>query len=249
MWKRSGQSWCAFDRVKQEGGKVLTILRNSDQLVLGAVLLRNPQVHPRLCFPASSTSGLRAGNPSLFLCFEQVCTKVFFAFLASGVGVPVNEAGLSGNQPPILGNPSPALGKSAFDFGEIRRNPSPILPPALGKSATDFGKISHRLWGKTGSVLGKDWLAFRERLARFGRNWFGFWIGLRQSSSLTVLNAKHVWVWMSLKVNQPVGSWKGKMLKPINFDIETVLGFVLGTCMRYHKHKLIYIVPIEDEHT
>ena len=131
---------CAFDRVKQEGGKVWTILRNSDQLVLGAVLLRNPQVHPRLCFPASSTSGLRAGNPSLFLCFEQVCTKVFFAFLASGVGVPVNEAGLSGNQPPILGNPSPALGKSAFDFGEIRRNPSPILPPALGKSATDFGE-------------------------------------------------------------------------------------------------------------
>ena len=153
--------------------------------------MRNPQVHPRLCFPASSTSGLRAGNPSLFLCFEQVCTKVFFAFLASGVGVPVNEAGLSGNQPPILGNPSPALGKSAFDFGEIRRNPSPILPPALGKSATDFGKISHRLWGKTGSVLGKDWLAFRERLDRFGRNWFGFWIGLRQSSSLTVLNAKY----------------------------------------------------------
>ena len=314
--------WCAFDRVKQEGGKVLTILRNSDQLVLGAVLLRNPQVHPRLRFPASSTSGLRAGNPSLFLCFEQVCTKVFFAVLASGVGVPVNEAGLSGNQPPILvksttflGNPSPALGKSAFDFGEIRRNPSPILPPTLekfatdfveircrfwgnlsptlgksvtdfgeirrrfwgnpspilgkfvtdfgeirrrfwgnqrptlGKSATDFGEISHRLWGKTGSVLGKDWLAFRERLARFGRNWFGFWIGLRQSSSLTVLNAKHVWVWMSLKVNQPVGSWKGKMLKPINFDIETVLGFVLATCMRCHKHKLIYIVPIEDEHT
>ena len=35
---------------------------------------RNPQVHPRLRFPASSTSGLRAGNPSLFLCFEQVCT-------------------------------------------------------------------------------------------------------------------------------------------------------------------------------
>ena len=194
--KEVDKVWCAFDRVKQEGGKVLTVLRNSDQLVLGAVLLRNPQVHPRLCFPASSTSGLRAGNPSLFLCFEQVCTKVFFAFLASGVGVPVNEAGLSGNQPPILGksttflgNPSPALGKSAFDFGEIRRNPSPILPPALGKSvtdfgkirhgfwgnpspilgklATDFGKISHRFWGNQPPTLGKNWLCFRERLARF----------------------------------------------------------------------------------
>ena len=29
------------------------------------------------------------------------------------------------------------------------------------------------------------------------------------------------------------------MLKPINFDIETVLGFVLGTCMRCYNHKLI----------
>ena len=54
---------------------------------------------------------------------------------------------------------------------------------------------------------------------------------------------------MSLKVSQPVGSWKGKMLKPINFDIETVLGFVLGTCMRCHKHKLIYKVLIEDKNT
>ena len=48
---------------------------------------------------------------------------------------------------------------------------------------------------------------------------------------------------MSLKVNQPVGSWKGKMLKPINFDVETILGYVLG------KRKLIYTVPIEDENT
>ena len=54
---------------------------------------------------------------------------------------------------------------------------------------------------------------------------------------------------MSLKVSQPVGSWKGKMLEPINFDIETVLGFVLGTCMRCHKHKLIYKVLIEDKNT
>ena len=145
----------------------MTILRNSDQLVLGAVLLRNPQVHPRLCFPASSTSGLRAGNPSLFLCFEQVCTKVFFAFLASGVGVPVNEAGLSGNQPPILG-------KSVTDFGEIRYrlwgNPSPILR----KSATDFGEMSHRLWGNLSPTLGKpatDFgkLRFQEKISVFGK--------------------------------------------------------------------------------
>ena len=37
---------------------------------------------------------------------------------------------------------------------------------------------------------------------------------------------------MSLKISQPVGSWKGKMLKPINLDVESILGFVLGTCMR-----------------
>ena len=39
------------------------------------------------------------------------------------------------------------------------------------------------------------------------------------------------------------------MLKPVNFDIESVLGFVLGTCMRCYKHKLIYAVTIEDENT
>ena len=99
-----------------------------------------------------------------------------------------------------------------------------------------------RFWDDCGSVLVKTG-------AVWGINWLGFWIGLRQSSSLTVLNAKHVWVWMSLKVSQPVGSWKGKMLKPINFDIETGLGFVLGTYMRCHTHKLVYIVPIEDKNT
>ena len=52
---------------------------------------------------------------------------------------------------------------------------------------------------------------------------------------------------MSLKIRQPVASWKGKLLKPINFDIETVLGLVFGTSIRCHKHKLIYIVPIEDK--
>ena len=52
---------------------------------------------------------------------------------------------------------------------------------------------------------------------------------------------------MSLKISQAVGSWKGKWLKPRNFDVETDLGFVLGTFMRRHKHKLIYKVPIEDQ--
>ena len=69
-------------------------------------------------------------------------------------------------------------------------------------------------------VFGTKWFRFGEKPARFEGNWFGFWIGLRQSSSLTVLNTKHVWVWVSLKISQLVGSWKGK---PANFDIEPVL--------------------------
>ena len=50
-----------------------------------------------------------------------------------------------------------------------------------------------------------------------------------------------------LKISQAMGNRKGKMLKPRNFDVETDLGFVLGTFMRCYKHKLIYIVPIEDK--
>ena len=67
-------------------------------------------------------------------------------------------------------------------------------------------------WGKNGSIC--------------GGNWFGFWIGLGQNSSLTVLNAKHVWVWvfevlgLGVSKNKPVGNWEGKMLKPLNVDVE-----------------------------
>ena len=43
--------------------------------------------------------------------------------------------------------------------------------------------------GKTGSVFGTNKFGL-------GENWLGFWIGLGQSSSLTALNAKHVWVWI-----------------------------------------------------
>ena len=49
-----------------------------------------------------------------------------------------------------------------------------------GKQAPFLGQTSS-VWGKIGSVWGK--------LARF-------WIGLGKSSSLTALNAKHVWVWI-----------------------------------------------------
>ena len=105
------------------------------------------------------------------------------------------------------GNPSLILENSVTDFGEIRHR----------KSATGFGEIRHRLWeapflgetcsvfgrntlrfwgeqapflGKTGSVFGTKWFRFGEKVARFGESWLGFRIGLRQSSSLTVLNTR-----------------------------------------------------------
>ena len=46
-------------------------------------------------------------------------------------------------------------------------------------------------------MFGKNRLRFWDKLAPFwGGHWLGFWIGLGQSSSLAVLNAKHVWVWI-----------------------------------------------------
>ena len=93
--------------------------------------------------------------------------------MALGAGVPANEAGLSGNQPPILGksitdfgNASPILGKSVTDFEEIhhrfRGNPLPIL----GKCVTDFGEKHVPFLGKTGSVFGTNKFGL-------GKNWFG----------------------------------------------------------------------------
>jgi hypothetical protein len=59
----------------------------------------------------------------------------------------------------------------------------------LGKTCSGFGKNMFRFWEKTRSTFG-------EKLSRFGGDWLGFWIGLGQSSSLTILNAEHVWVWI-----------------------------------------------------
>ena len=71
----------------------------------------------------------------------------------------------------------------------------------LGKTYSVFGKNMLRFWGeqapflgKTGSVFGTKWFRFGEKVARFGESWLGFRIGLRQSSSVTVLNVEHVWV-------------------------------------------------------
>ena len=132
-----------------------------------------------------------------------ILKNAFGIFLALGVGVPANEAGLSGNQPPILG-------KSVTDFWEMRHrfwemrhrfwgNPSPILR----KSITDFGEIRHRFWeapllGKTGSVFGKNMVPtpsvgktpslclgkLREKPARFGGRLARFldWLGTKLKS-------------------------------------------------------------------
>ena len=44
-------------------------------------------------------------------------------------------------------------------------------------------------------------------------------------------------------------NWLTNYIRETGFDVKIVLGFVLWTCMRCHKHKLIYIVPIEDKNT
>ena len=67
------------------------------------------------------------------------------------------------NQPPTLGNEPPTLGKWATDFGKLR----------------SWEKTGFVFWGKNASVFGR----------KVWENWFGFWIGLGQNSSLTVLNA------------------------------------------------------------
>ena len=108
-----------------------------------------------------------------------------------------------GNPSPTFGKCVTDFGKCVTDFGEIRHrfwgNPSPIS----GKSVTNFGEMRHRFWGKACAFFGENRLRFwdkqvrsGEKLVRFGGNWLGFWIGLGQSSSLTALNAKHVWVWI-----------------------------------------------------
>ena len=91
-----------------------------------------------------------------------------------------------------------------------------------------FGEHMPRFWeeqapflGQSGSVLVKS---------RLGLGEIGSFLGLAWGSSLTVLNTKHVLVWIFeflglgvTKKSQPVESWEGKILKPINFDVENWL--------------------------
>jgi hypothetical protein len=67
-----------------------------------------------------------------------------------------------------------------LDLGRICRG--------VGKSATNF--VRNRLLGKLAQFW-ENWLGFRLFL---GNNWLSFGVVLGQCSSLTVLNAEHVWV-------------------------------------------------------
>ena len=82
------------------------------------------------------------------------------------------------------------------------------------------------LLGQSGSVLVKNWFRFWKKTARFrGGNWLD-WIGLdwdkTQVSQVLGLDFRGLGLGVS-KTSQPVASWKGKLLKPIDFDVEPVL--------------------------
>ena len=97
--------------------------------------------------------------------------------------------------------------------------------PLLGQSGSVLVKNWFRL-GKTGSVLGKTCSVFGKKRLDFGGKlvWFLDWIGLGQSSSLTSLGLDFRGLGLGVsKTSQPVASWKGKLLKPIDFDVEPVL--------------------------
>ena len=97
---------------------------------------------------------------------------------------------------PFLGKTCSVFGKTCSVFGKNMLRFWDEQAPFLGKIPF-LGKKHAPFLGRTGSVFGTNWLRFlgKKRLDLRG-NWFGFWIGLGQSSSLTVLNAKHVWVWI-----------------------------------------------------
>ena len=66
----------------------------------------------------------------------------------------------------------------------------------LGKTCSVFGENRLRFWEKQAPFFGTNWFGLGENWFGLGGNWIGFWIGLGQSSSLAVLNARHVWIWI-----------------------------------------------------
>ena len=207
---------------------------------------------------------------SWHLTSKRFCSKGFGFSLSNFLG---NQTSFVKNQPPTLRKTVPdfgknlpqTLGKSVPDFGKIRHRFWGNEPPTLGKWATDFGEICHQLWGNELPTLGKS-------AADFGKSSHRLWENLSPILGKSATNFKEIshrfWENQSPILGKSVTDF-GKDPSPTlgqsteictdfgeirqrfwgNFDIETVLGFVLGTCMRCHKHKLIYVVPIEDENT
>jgi len=113
--------------------------------------------------------------------------------------------------------------ETATDFGKLRFWEKHA--PLLGQSGSVLVKNWFR-FRKTGSVLGKTCSVFGKKRLDFGGKlvWFLDWIGLGQNSSLTSLGLDFRGLGLGVsKTSQPVASWKGKLLKPIDFDVEPVL--------------------------
>ena len=125
----------------------------------------------------------------------------------------------------LRGNPPPTLGKSVTDFGEICHRLWGNQPPTLGSSVFRkkspflekfIGKNTFRFWEKHASFLAKTCSVFGEHMPHFseeqapsleqsgpvlvknrlGLGEIGSLLGLAWGSSLTVLNTKHVLVWI-----------------------------------------------------
>ena len=114
-------------------------------------------------------------------------------------------------------NLSPTLGKSVTDFGETSHRlwEAPfsgkisVLKNLLGKTCSVFGKNMLRFWPKHVPFFGERMPHFWEEQApslgqsgpvlvknRLGLGEIGSLLGLAWGSSLTVLNTKHVLVWI-----------------------------------------------------
>ena len=96
------------------------------------------------------------------------------------------------------------LGKSVTDFGQTGSVFGKNMLRFWGEQAPLFRKNWLSVWekqdpflGQTGSVFEKNKLQFWDSWLRFGVE-IGSVFGLAwdKSSSLTALNAKHVWVWI-----------------------------------------------------
>ena len=148
--------------------------------------------------------------------FKEICPRVW-GNLPPILRKSVTDFGeirhrLWENLSPTLGNLSPTLGKPATDFGKLRfQEKSPFLEKFIGKNIFRFWEKHASFLAKTCSVFGEHMPHFWEEQApslgqsgpvlvknRLGLGEIGSLLGLVRGSSLTVLNTKHVLVWIFL---------------------------------------------------